>query len=64
MLMSPCGWYRFIVSPTMAAHLVVADAGAQAQVVHGDQDAPLDGLSPSRTSGRARLTMTLMAYVR
>ena len=44
MLASPCGWYRFIVSPMMPAHLLVADAGLEPEVVHGHQNAPLDRL--------------------
>ena len=55
---SPCGWYRFIVSPMMPAHLVVADVGDRPRSFMATRMRRCDGLRPSRTSGRARLTMT------
>ena len=61
---SPCGWYRFMVSPMMPAHLLVADAGPRPRSFIATRMRRCDGFSPSRTSGRARLMMTLIAYVR
>ena len=61
MALSPCGWYLPITSPTMAAHLryeLVADSPISPIVYRIRR---WTGLRPSRTSGRARETMTLIA---
>ncbi len=58
---------RVIITAGIAGNLGTLDAvrpGAEIQVVHGDQMRRCEGFSPSRTSGRARLTITLIAYVR
>ena len=59
--LSPCGWYLPITSPTIAAHL-------RYELVDDRPISPIanrmrrwTGLRPSRTSGRARDTITLMA---
>src|SRR5215218_8200647 len=44
--------------------LAVGPVGLQSEVVHRVEHAPVDRLKPSRTSGRARETITLIAYER
>ena len=60
---------RDVAVRVVLAHHVADDRGAlavagrrgQPHLVHRVQDPALDGFRPSRTSGRARLTMTLIA---
>ena len=58
---SPWGWYLPITSPMIAAHLRYAAAEVTPISCIVKRIRRCTGLSPSRTSGRARLTMTLMA---
>ena len=50
--------------PTWGAHLLVAAVGPRPKSFMATRMRRCEGLSPSRTSGRARLTMTDWAYVR
>jgi hypothetical protein len=59
--LSPCGWYRFIVSPTIPAHLLVEPPGVRPRSSIAVRIRRCDGFRPSRTSGKARLMITDIA---
>ena len=58
---SPCGWYRPIVSPTTLAHFTYGRFGARPASYIEYSTRRCTGFRPSRTSGSARPTITLIA---
>src|ERR1700722_828818 len=61
---SPWGWYVPMTSPTTLAHLLWGRSGRRPRSNIEYRIRRCTGLSPSRTSGRARETMTDMEYSR
>ena len=61
---SPWGWYVPITSPTTLAHLLCGRSGRRPRSNMEYKIRRCTGFRPSRTSGRARATMTDMEYSR
>ena len=61
MAVSPCGWYEPITSPTMRAHFLYGRFGCIPASFIPNSTRRCTGLRPSRTSGSARATITLIA---
>jgi hypothetical protein len=53
-----------LVSPEILAHLIRPAPGVRFKSFIATKMRRCDGFNPSRTSGSARLTITLIAYVR
>ena len=61
MALFPCGWNLAMVSPVTRAHLTNGRSGRKPCCSMSQMIRRCTGLSPSRTSGRARAMMTDMA---
>ena len=61
MALSPCGWYWPMTSPTTREHLKYPRSGRYPPSYIAHRMRVWTGLRPSRTSGRARPTMTDIA---
>ncbi len=61
MALSPCGWYWPMTSPTMREHFENPRSGRYPPSYMAYSTRRCTGFSPSRTSGSARDTMTLIA---
>ena len=59
--MSPCGWYLPITSPTIRADFLYARFQSLPSSCMANNTRRCTGLRPSRASGRARPTITLIA---
>ena len=58
--MSPCGWYLPSTSPTTVAHFLYGRPGTSPSSFIANRIRRCTGFKPSRTSGNARDTMTLI----
>ena len=61
MAASPCGWYLPITSPTVLADFLYGRFGCRPASCMPYSTRRCTGFSPSRTSGSARDTITLIA---